>query len=289
MASTLTKLFPTGILQTAVELDEVTYSNIKISPTGVYAAEFDEVNLTAGTAERRTSAGVYMVSGYFDEYTLVQPLGIVTTGLRLHLDAGDPLSYPGSGTVWTDLASGLKGSMGAGVSYSSTNNGVMVFNGGSTAVVSVTTASTVTSLTNNITIEGWYKSTNNHPEILSTGIGSNGVCLGYFSTGGTNWKVTKYGVVDIYTGSIPQNTAWHQVVVTYSSTAGTKVYVDGALSNASANTANIAASNVPTVNIGTLESTYHNGSIGIIRWYNTVLSATDVLQNFNANRGRYGI
>jgi hypothetical protein len=66
---TITKLFPTGVLQSSVELDEVTYSSVKVSPAGVYAAEFDEVNLTAGTAERRTSTGTYMVSGYFDEYT----------------------------------------------------------------------------------------------------------------------------------------------------------------------------------------------------------------------------
>lgn len=214
----------------------------------------------------------------------------VSSGLLLHLDAGNASSYPGSGTTWSNLVSGsLNGTMGAGVTYSSNDGGSMVFNGGATGVVSVPTASAVTGLTNNITVEGWYKSTNNHPIILSTGIGSNGICLGYYSAGGTNWKVTKYGVIDIYTGAIPQNTAWHQVVVTYSSTAGVTVYVDGALSNSSANTSNIAASSTPTVNIGVLESTYHSGSIGIIRWYNTALSATDVLQNFNANRSRYGI
>lgn len=290
--ATITKLFPTGVLQSSVELNEVTYNNIKVGPTGVYAAQFDEVNLTAGTAERRTSTGTYMVSGYFDEYTLAPVIstGVITTGLLLHLDAGDTLSYPGSGTSWYNLVSGsLNGTMNAGVTYSAADGGSMVFNGGSTAIVNVTTASAVTSLTNNITIEVWYKSTNNHPELLSTGAGSNGVCFGYFSTGGTSWKVTKYGVIDIYTGSIPQNTAWHQAVVTYSSTAGVKVYIDGALSNTNASTANIAASSTPTVVIGKLESNYHTGSIGIVRWYNTALSATDILQNFNANRARYGI
>lgn len=42
---------------------------IRVSTSGVYAAQFDEVSLAAGTAERRTSTGTYMVSGYFDEYT----------------------------------------------------------------------------------------------------------------------------------------------------------------------------------------------------------------------------
>jgi hypothetical protein len=40
-----------------------------ITTSGVYSAEFDEVNLSSGTAERRKSDGTYMVSGYFDEYT----------------------------------------------------------------------------------------------------------------------------------------------------------------------------------------------------------------------------
>ena len=76
---TITKLFSTGILQSSVELDEVTYGSIKVSPTGVYAAQFDETTLAAGTAERRTNTGVYQVSGYFDEYTLVS--NILSAGL----------------------------------------------------------------------------------------------------------------------------------------------------------------------------------------------------------------
>jgi hypothetical protein len=69
MPQTITKLFPTGILQSSVQFDEVTYSAIKVGPNGVFAAQFDEVNLAADTAERRTNTGTYLVSGYFDEYT----------------------------------------------------------------------------------------------------------------------------------------------------------------------------------------------------------------------------
>ena len=49
--------------------DVSTSTAIKISTSSVYAALFDEVSLSAGTAERRLSTGVYQVSGYFDEYT----------------------------------------------------------------------------------------------------------------------------------------------------------------------------------------------------------------------------
>ena len=75
----ITRLFSTGVLQSSVELDEVTYGSIKVSPTGVYAAQFNEVDLTAGTAERRTSTGVYQVSGFFDEYTSFLSAGLYKT------------------------------------------------------------------------------------------------------------------------------------------------------------------------------------------------------------------
>jgi hypothetical protein len=70
---TISRLYPTGVLETTKELDEVTYNSIKVGVDGVYAAQFDETNLDIGTAERRTSDGTYMVSGYFDEYTMVAP------------------------------------------------------------------------------------------------------------------------------------------------------------------------------------------------------------------------
>jgi len=67
--ATITKLFSNGLLQSAVELDEVTYNSVKISPDGIYSAGFDETTLT-GAAERRTSDGKYLVSGSFDEVSI---------------------------------------------------------------------------------------------------------------------------------------------------------------------------------------------------------------------------
>ena len=67
--ATITKLFSNGLLQSAVELDEITYNSVKISPAGIYSAGFDETTLT-GAAERRTSDGKYLVSGSFDEVSI---------------------------------------------------------------------------------------------------------------------------------------------------------------------------------------------------------------------------
>jgi len=219
---------------------------------------------------------------------ITQAPTIVTTGLQVYLDAGNPSSYPGSGTTWTSLVGAYSGTLQAGVSYSAADGGSLVFNGGSSAYVTLVN-STFAALTNNFSIECWYKSSNNRPGIIANGTGSNGFVFGYYSTTGTNFKVTKYGVIDLAAGAIPQNTAWHQAVLTYSSTTGTRVYIDGALSSpTSANTQNLSVGS-STFNIGKSEGNYLNGSMGIQRWYNTVLSADDVSQNFNADRSRYGI
>jgi hypothetical protein len=124
--ATITKLFSTGILQSGVELDEITYGTIKVSPTGVYAAQFDEVSLAAGTAERRTSTGTYMVSGYFDEYTTlsgqqefttpgtytwIAPAGVTSVSV-VAIGPGATNAGGGGGLTW---ANGL--SVTPGVSY----------------------------------------------------------------------------------------------------------------------------------------------------------------------------
>jgi hypothetical protein len=214
---------------------------------------------------------------------------IVSTGLVLHLDAGNPTSYSGTGTTWYDLSPSAKNAtLGAGVYYNSADGGVLTFNGGATGTATASSASAITDLTNNMTIEVWYKGNTLTPRLLNTGNGSNGICFGSFTTTPTKWKVTKYGRVDLYVDSVPQDTnTWHQAVVVYSSTAGTKIYIDGALSATNANTQNVVASSSDIITIGSLESLYHRGDISIVRWYNAVLSDAEILQNYNANIGRY--
>jgi len=55
---------------------------------------------------------------------------IVTDGLVLCLDVGNTKSYPGSGTTWTDLSgNGNNGTLTNGPTYSSSNGGSLVFDG----------------------------------------------------------------------------------------------------------------------------------------------------------------
>jgi len=56
------------------------------------------------------------------------PENIVTEGLIVHLDASNSNSYPGSGTVWTDLTgNGNNGTVSSGVQFSSKYGGSLYF------------------------------------------------------------------------------------------------------------------------------------------------------------------
>jgi hypothetical protein len=60
---------------------------------------------------------------------------LVTTGLDLLVDAADQQSYPGSGTVWRDLRSGVTGSLTGSVAYTSEFYGGLTFTDSSSAVI----------------------------------------------------------------------------------------------------------------------------------------------------------
>ena len=51
--------------------------------------------------------------------------GLVTSGLVFHLDAGNPASYPGSGSTWTDLIHGAQGTLQGTYSYSANDGGYL--------------------------------------------------------------------------------------------------------------------------------------------------------------------
>ena len=59
----------------------------------------------------------------------------VTTGLSLLVDAADPLSYPGSGTSWTDIVTGITGSLSGSITYASDFKGALVVNDSSSVII----------------------------------------------------------------------------------------------------------------------------------------------------------
>jgi hypothetical protein len=246
---------------------------------------------------------------------------IVKDGLVLWLDANDKTSYPGTGTTWTDLSrTAGSGSLVNGPTYNSANGGSIVFdgvddyvdcgNGPSFQIVgSITTETWVnlSSLTNSLDLnllskysnagsnnQGWilFKSTGNY-EGFGPG-GTGGPSANEFA-----WLATSNGNFNgalIGSGEQVLTNTWYQVVGVFnSSNNNMQIYINSVLKRSATRTGqtsgvllnasrNICVGATPDDN-----TRYVQGKIPITRIYNRALSSTEVLQNYNAQKGRFGL
>ena len=85
---------------------------------------------------------------------------------------------------------------------------------------------------------------------------------------------------------------WHYIVYTFEKSSYTaKAYVDGNLESEKAFPSYLSYTN-RTINLGNFGSgtnQYWNGSISNVHAYNKTLSASEVLHNYNALKGRFGL
>jgi hypothetical protein len=211
---------------------------------------------------------------------------IVKDGLVLYLDAGSPNSYyGGTGTVWKDMSgNGNNGTLTNGPTFNSANGGSIVFDG----VDDYVNCGTSTSLNEPKTIEVWlYVTSQKTGMILSRGIANYEV---YTFTDG--FVYTYWGNRFNTTINNPPITLnlWNQFCFTISGVTET-VYKNGDLIGPRTLNATPSYTNTGDVNIGRRNngSQYLNGRVSIIKLYNRELSSTEVLQNFNATRARFGI
>jgi hypothetical protein len=211
-------------------------------------------------------------------------------GLVLALDAGNIKSYNAgiSTTTWTDL-SGMSntGTLTNGPTYSSANNGSIVFDGSNQYGPIGTSGFPFGSSAG--TLSGWANATSaaagNGNWIISYGspATSQARFIGLYNQtyyfGGYGNDITAVGF---------QTNTWFNMVGVYDGT-NASMYINGVLvSGPTAKTWNTVAS---TAQIGrqTNGGEYWNGRVSNIQVYNRALTASEIRQNFNATRGRFGI
>ena len=223
---------------------------------------------------------------------------IVTDGLVLCLDAADKTSYSGSiegGTLatWTDLGgNGLDGTI-AGAVFNSGSSGNIVFDG-SDDYVSLAASSKYLFDTNDFSVEVWVKTTSDGRNIALhrnsavtrytlLEIDSNAARL-------LMWKHPASYSIGAGTSTINDD-KWHHIVgIRIESVPAVYIYVDGVLEGSGADN----ALNAPESSNWYLASQvggdkFMDGSISNFRIYEKALSSREVLQNYNAHRGRFGI
>jgi len=201
-----------------------------------------------------------------------------------------------AGNTWTDLSgNNRKGILAGGATYNSSNGGSISFDGVNDTVY-LGTGNTFFPIPN-FSMELWFKSNGTTP-VTGTSPGLLGITYGVrifvnssslvfsLDDGAAFSAVTTVGPYSFYDSS------WHQVVIQANSTTR-NIYVDGLLSN-TANNSWTGSTRWPTnvANMGRDNNNsmyYFNGNISSAKFYNKVLSALEVKQNFDALRGRYGI
>jgi hypothetical protein len=230
----------------------------------------------------------------------IQPSPSVTTaGLVLHLDAGNTSSYPGTGTTWTDLVASRIFTLTNGPTYNSSNGGHINFVAASSHYAECT--SSLPSLTT-WTCEAWVSYTavsGVNPAIVTDIQGSSkvnyvlgvpdGVTAPRISVGtfATNWR-------SLTPGFLPTVSNWYQAVGTFNGTTHTfNLYINGTLNATQTLTAPSGAYGTGAAGIRLMRrwdsANYWGGGLGVVRIYNTVLDSTSVNDNFQAQRGRFGL
>lgn len=215
---------------------------------------------------------------------------IVRNGLIAHWDAGNSSSYPGSGTTWTDVSgSGYTGTIAAGTTYSSGPPASFTFNGTTSASVLTNVNTTVTSAT----FLCWIKRTAAQTRYTGIMFNRSTNVLGLsFDNGGTGLTYTwnnSSGTYNFNSGTTLTLNVWCQVAVSVSPTSAT-FYLNDTQKNTNTFTHGSQTVNALYIgldNIGLGRNM--NGNIAISMMYNRALSASEVTQNFNALRDRYGI
>ena len=212
---------------------------------------------------------------------------IVTGGLQLYLDADVYSSYVGSGTTWTDLSgNGFNGTLTNGPSFISTEPKNLSFDGSDDYSIS-----SVTNIAASSTVTIWLRSSSYSGNKIPISINGDSYSSGpnlYFSESTINWN-TGDGAVNPFTNSSYPDSDWHYIVVTNDASSNAKLYIDGVLIGTAA-----YRSTASTTSNNFWIGRFHDGSyllasnIAQVKLYTRVLSSTEVLQNYNATKFRFG-
>ncbi len=211
---------------------------------------------------------------------------IVTNGLTLNIDANDATSYNGSGATWYDISGNTADitllntpTYTSGTPSYFTFNGSDQFGTGNSAVLSST------SYTKSV---WFYLNGYNDNNLVSSDTGGHFLYMAggnKIYSGHTDWgdyqAYPSIANIDLST--------WYYVALTFSTTNGMTLYINGALDstytvNKNAHSGD-GSTNIATFGGGNLL----NGRIAQVFCYNRELTSGEVSQNYNTHKSRYGL
>jgi len=253
------------------------------------------------------------VNGITFDMGLAHSPSIISDGLVIYLDAANLRSYAGSGTFWYDLSGTANTAyLINGPSFSVAGGSSVISCDGANDYIEIIDNSSLDFGTNNFTVEYWAKKTE-----ATTGFdniwGPNKWYSGGGGAGQNEWSLTigngSGGNGDVFELGIESGSTYYGITnssytllnnwkqyVGIRSGASLLLYLNGVAigtsspSGMSSSTAinNIAGRNLRINNSG-LNNFFTKADNAILRIYNRALSATEILQNYNATRKRFGL
>jgi len=261
-----------------------------IYTAGSDAALISLTNKIAGTSYTTAAESLNYFIGQTDKMSVNRDYeSIITDSLIWSVDAGYTNSYPKNGTTWYDMLGSGNGTLTNGPIYDSGDGGTLDFDGSDDEVIFSTNSIYNTS---NVTVEAWVNFVSD---------GSRHIILANWSgyalevNPGTDVVMYVYnseGQVGAFTsGGFFSFGSWMCVSGTYDSSAQEiKTYINGVLRATRSNTPNITYS----VDNRRISPTSYGGGpvnnkIALVRQYSRALSSTEILQNYNVQKSRFGL
>ena len=222
-----------------------------------------------------------------------------TEGLVLYFDPSNTASYPGSGTAITDLSgNGRNGTM-SNITYTSP---YFTYNGSSSQIAIADNAALEPG-SGDWTMEVW----------VNQAVAGNDVVLGKFPAGGAQVSYSIRTSATVYYAQMGsgigsgatlfQNSSnqvrtlgtWYQIVYVFTNVAANtlQTFVNGSSIGSVAHSLASILDTTTGLYIGSYNNgeyaQWFDGKIGITRLYNRALTSTEVLNNYNVDKTKYGL
>lgn len=227
---------------------------------------------------------------------------ITDSNLALFLDVANTKSYPGSGSSWTDLAQGLIFSANGTVTPVETKAGALSFAFNSSGYWTYSTTPSLVDMAGECTLIYWY-----YNEGLSTrrtifekaGTIYNSYEQEIAMTCETNNEISyysRYNLYDFAYANPADLNAWNMIGIKMSSGKTTAIRGGMRSKNGSAWETNYTVrSNTPITTAGQIRvgtgyaGTMDTGNLALLMVYTKMLTDAEVLEVYNAYRGRFGL
>ena len=217
---------------------------------------------------------------------------VITRGLKLHYDASTVESYPGSGTSWYDISgNGNDGTLTNGPTFST--NAIRL--DGVNDYISLPTSGVAPST---LTLEFWIKRHADGGYFFVIDNSDNPELRLQFSGGyvALTWYDDSAYIASFSSVTTISLNTWYYVSVT-SQNNDFRLYINGVLDTAdtSGTYTGSPSGNAGEHTLGTYNRPgagyggYANVSYGVYRFYNRVLTDTEILQNYNIQKSRFGL